>query len=83
GFQRFLIKPELVGDLTWVKGSHDSPDGRIESEWKREDKDFSLKITIPVNSVADVFIPASDASAVSESGNPATKATGVKFLRME
>jgi len=83
GFQRFLIKPEVVGDLTWVKAHHDSPYGRIQSNWKREDTELSLKITVPVNSVAEVFIPTDRADLVHESGKSASKADGVKFLRME
>jgi len=83
GFQRFLIKPELVGDLTWVKAHHDSPYGRIQSEWKKEDNRFLLNITVPPNSLAEVTIPTSNAAGVSESNEPVAKANGVKFLRME
>ena len=83
GFQRFLIKPEIVGDLTWVTAHHDSPYGRISSEWKKDGKTITLNITIPANSVAEMSIPASKADEVTESGTPAARATGVKFLRME
>ena len=94
GFQRFWIRPEIPGDLTWVKAHHDSPYGRIKSEWKQAGNAFSLNVTIPANSTAEVFIPASKADEVSEGGNlllppgsaaqaSATKAIGVKFLRME
>ncbi|MCX6997428.1 MAG: family 78 glycoside hydrolase catalytic domain [Kiritimatiellaeota bacterium] len=83
GFQRFLIKPEIVGDLTWVKAHHDSPYGRIQSEWKREGDAFALDISVPANSTAEVAVPASKADEVTESGKPAAKAQGVKWLRME
>ena len=83
GFQKFIIKPEVIGDLTWVKAHHDSPYGRIISAWKREGDTFSLNISVPANSEAKVFIPANKADAVTESGMSAAKAKGVKFLRME
>jgi alpha-L-rhamnosidase len=83
GFQHFIIKPELPGDMEWVKAHHDSPYGRIRSEWEKEGSDFSLKITVPANSVAEVYIPASKADTVKESGKPAKSAEGVKFLRMD
>lgn len=83
GFQRFLIRPEIPGDLTWVKAHHDSPYGRIGSEWKRDGKDFSLQITIPANSMARVYVPAGRADDVSESRGPAARANGVKALGME
>ena len=83
GFQRFIIKPEPAGDLTWVKAHHDSPYGRIESDWKRDGDRFSLDITIPPNSVAEVFLPTSKPDSVTETGKPAASAPGVKFLRSE
>jgi alpha-L-rhamnosidase len=83
GFQQFIIKPEVIGDLTWVKAHHDSPYGRIKSAWKKEGEQFSLNITVPANSSAQVFVPAGNADAVTESGKPAAKAKGVKFLRSE
>ena len=83
GFQRFLIKPEIPADLTWVKAHHDSPYGRIMVAWKRTGGALALDITVPANSVAEVFIPAQQPNAVLESGKPAAKADGVKFLRGE
>ena len=83
GFKHFLIKPEVVGDLTSVKAHHDSPYGRIVSEWKRGGDKFSLNVTVPANSTAEVYIPSNKADDVMESGQSAIKAKGVKFLRME
>jgi len=83
GFQRFLIKPEVAGDLTWVKAHHDSPYGRIRSEWKEEGGRFSLKVTVPPNSIAEVFIPSGIPDAITESNEPSSKAKGVRFLRLE
>ena len=35
----------------------DSPYGRIVVDWKREDGVFKLKLTVPVNTSADVKLP--------------------------
>jgi len=83
GFKKILMKPELGEGITWAKGHYDSIRGRIGSDWKIEDSAFDWKITIPPNSTATVFVPAKDASSVTESGKPAGDAEGVKFLRME
>ncbi|MEI7900865.1 MAG: alpha-L-rhamnosidase N-terminal domain-containing protein [bacterium] len=91
GFKRIIIKPAVVGDLTWVKTHHDSPYGRIVSNWQREGDPstglragkLTMDVTIPANTRATVFVPAKDAAEVSESGKPAAQAQGVKFLRME
>jgi alpha-L-rhamnosidase len=83
GFKNILIKPAIVGDLTWVKSHHDSPYGRIVSNWKREGDKLTMEVTIPVNTTATIHVPAKNAAAVTESGNAIGKAGGVKFLRME
>jgi len=98
GFKKIIIKPALVGDVTWVKSHHDSAYGRIVSNWTLEtsasantlpvDKtadrgNLKLDITIPINTTATVYVLAKDAAGVTESGKPAAQAAGVKFLRME
>jgi alpha-L-rhamnosidase len=83
GFKKTIIKPNMVGDLQWVKSHHDSPYGRIASNWKREGGKISMDVTIPANTTATVFVPAKDAAGVTESGKPAGEAEGVKFLRFE
>ena len=83
GFKQIIIKPAVVGDLTWVKCAYDSIHGRIASSWKREGAKLTLDITIPINTTATVHVPAVDAAGVTESNKPAAQADGVKFLKME
>jgi len=85
GFKKIIIKPAIVGDLTWVKCSYDSIHGQIVSNWKRGGSKLTMDITIPINTTATVYVPvaAKDSSGVTESGKPVEKAKGVKFLRME
>ena len=83
GFKQIIIKPSLVGDLTWVKAHHDCPYGRITSNWKRDGHVLTMEVAIPANTTATIHVPAKDAAGVTESGKPASKAEGVKFLRME
>jgi alpha-L-rhamnosidase len=83
GFKQIIIKPAVVTGLTWVQAHHDSPYGRIVSNWKLETGYLKLDVTIPINTTATVWVPAKDAAGVTESGKPATQAKGVKFLRME
>jgi hypothetical protein len=83
GFARFIIAPEPVGRLTWARGEYQSIRGRIASAWKIDGVRFLLRVTIPPNSTAEVFLPSSKPELVQESGKPAAAATGVKFLREE
>ncbi len=83
GFKKIIIKPAIVGDLTWVNCGYDSAHGRIVSNWKRDGSKLTMDVTIPPNTTALVYVPAKDEAGVTESGKPASKADGVKFLRME
>ena len=83
GFAHFIISPEPVGKLNWARGEYQSVRGRIASAWKIADGRFCLSVTIPPNTTATVFVPAARAEDVQESGKPAAKAPGVRFLRHE
>ena len=83
GFKKIIIKPEIVGDLAWVKDSYDSIHGRISSEWRRSAGQFDLRVTIPANTTATVYLPAKDIKSVTEGGKPVAQAEGVQFLRQE
>ena len=83
GFKRIIIKPAVVGDLTWVKCHYDSIHGRIVSNWQRAGGKLTMEVAIPANTTATVYVPAKDSAAVAESGKPANTAEGVTFLRME
>jgi len=81
GFKNIIIQPAMVGDVTWVKCHHDSPYGRILSNWKREGEKLTMEVTVPPNTTATIHVPAKDFASVTESGKPATQTVGVKLLR--
>lgn len=91
GFKRIVIKPAVVGDLSWVKCHHDSPYGRIVSNWKREGDSstghragkLTMEATIPANTAATLYVPTGDAASVKEGGQPVGKVKGVEFLHLE
>ncbi len=83
GFKRFVIHPYPMGDLTWVRSEYTSMYGEIHSDWRKAGKTFRLNVTVPVNTTATVYVPASDVSQVAEGGKPAARAAGVKWLRNE
>jgi hypothetical protein len=83
GFRKIIIKPIMVGDITWVKGSYQSVSGLISSAWKRDKNQFMLDISIPANTTATVYLPTLKEADAKESGMQAAKAKGVKFLKAE
>ena len=83
GFKHIVMRPQPVGDLSFVKASHRSPYGLISSEWRNGNGRLDWRVTIPANATATVYVPASSADAVTEGGKPLAKAKGVKLLRAE
>lgn len=83
GYRRIIVKPAPGGGLGFLNASYDSVRGLIKTEWKVKDGGLELDLTVPANTTATVWVPASDPVAVTESGGPAAKAAGVKFLRAE
>ena len=69
GFKAISINPQPAGDVTWTKASYQSIRGKIVSDWKREGDKFVLKVTIPANTTATIYVPARSASDVTESSH--------------
>jgi alpha-L-rhamnosidase len=83
GYKRFVIKPHLVGDLTFATVSMESLYGKIVSAWTRKDGKMTLHVEVPPNSTAKVYVPAGDPRSIRESGKPLESVKGVKFLEVE
>lgn len=64
---KIIIKPQPA-ELTWAKGSYESVQGIISSDWKKEGSAFTLKVTIPVNTTAEIWIPAKENAQITEVG---------------
>ena len=83
GFDKLRIRPCIVDGLAWVKGSYRSVRGTVRTEWRKADRALTLRITLPPNTSAEVFVPVRRQEDVQESGMPAAGAKGVRFLRMD
>jgi len=83
GYQNFMIKPALVGDLTYANTSYESLYGNIVSNWSKTDNTATFHIEIPVNTSAKVYIPASSADVVKEGTELASIAEGITYMGTE
>jgi alpha-L-rhamnosidase len=83
GFRHAIIRPYPAGDLTFVAGTHKTMYGLLKSSWKREKGQFTLDVTVPVNTTATVWVPAKDAAGVRESGRKVADVKGARFVRRE
>jgi alpha-L-rhamnosidase len=83
GYQSFIIKPALVGNLTFAEARTESSYGTILCRWEKKAGIIKMDIAVPVNSTATVYVPATDIKNVTESGIAIARANGVRFLKME
>jgi hypothetical protein len=72
-YDKIVIRPEAVGDVTFAKGSYHSVYGTITSEWKKTDDSFTLTVNIPANTTATIYLPAKATSKITDGGKPLTQ----------
>jgi alpha-L-rhamnosidase len=68
GFAKVRIQPQPAGDLTWAKGAYESIRGRIETEWKIEGSMYQLRVLIPANVRAEVWVRCPENGTLRENG---------------
>ena len=56
-YQKFIIAPQPVGDLKYVKASYETLYGTIVVDWTSQNGIFTLNISVPVNTTAVVYLP--------------------------
>ncbi|SDP28510.1 F5/8 type C domain-containing protein [Mucilaginibacter sp. OK268] len=83
GFCKFVIRPDFLNDLTWVKGSFASISGDINIAWRRIAGHLELNVVVPENTHALLYLPASNPKQIFEHNRPVSKSAGVKFSRSE
>ncbi len=68
GYKQVIIQPRPGGSLTHARASFTGPYGRISSAWQITNGLFELKVQIPANSRAVVYLPYAKSRLVKESG---------------
>ncbi|MBB5353192.1 hypothetical protein HNR46_003446 [Haloferula luteola] len=82
-YKKIVIHPQPGGTITHAHATRQTIQGEIASSWRLYDGGFTLETTIPVNTTAEVYVPAASAEEVQESGKPVEESEGVSFLRLE
>ena len=68
-FREIVIEPQLVGNVTWCKTSFNSPGGLIMCNWEKTNDSFNADIEIPVNTSANVIVPAGKKDEITINGS--------------
>jgi alpha-L-rhamnosidase len=71
GFEEIVIHPYLDARMTSARAEYDSVYGKIISDWEGTPSGpFSLRVTIPANTSAQIFLPAIVGAHVFQDGAP-------------
>jgi alpha-L-rhamnosidase len=83
GYQHTIIRPYSGNELTYAKAEYSSMSGLIKTHWQRDTNRFTLRVTVPANATATIYLPTSKGSQIIESGKRIEEAEGVVYVREE
>ena len=81
-YSKVMIKPELVGDLTWAETTYNTIHGEITCNWKKEKNNILMNIKIPVNCTAIISIPQTDPDKIFENEMLIKQSKVVKIIEV-
>ena len=72
GYEKILIEPRIVGDLTSAEATIRTVRGPVAVRWTRDDESVDIQVSIPANARAELRIPRPNRLDVriSEGGQP-------------
>ncbi|NLA58829.1 MAG: family 78 glycoside hydrolase catalytic domain [Firmicutes bacterium] len=69
GWSKVVIKPAIPAALDHASASVKTLKGQIASSWSRDKSGFEMKVTIPVNTKAVIYVPKLDYSTLTGTVN--------------
>lgn len=81
GFKRIVVRPQPVAGVDWTRVRYQSPRGPIAVMWKKLGERFALRVEIPPNVGAELWLPMKEGERVEESGEAAFRRPGVRLER--
>jgi alpha-L-rhamnosidase len=83
GFDRIIIRPPTLPELTWARARYRSIRGPVATAWQKSEKEFRMRVTVPVGATAQVWVPARSVDAVTEGRKPWSAVEGLTFERIQ
>ena len=66
-----------------IIGDYQSIYGLIKSGWKKDASGFKLQVLIPVNTTAEIWLPAKENVLITEGGKSISSLNEIKLLKYE
>lgn len=83
GYKHIKIQPHIDTNFSNATASLKTYYGMVKSGWSVDSTKLKLKVEIPANTRATVFIPAKDEKLITENGKPLLSTSEIKILRKE
>jgi alpha-L-rhamnosidase len=83
GYAHFLIEVRPGGGFTRARTEHDSPYGRIRTDWILKGGRINLSLVIPANSGATMRVRATQVADLSEHGAAIREGNGIVSVRQD
>lgn len=80
GYETVLIQPVIGEGLSWANTSYNSTHGLNATAWTNVGGLLKLAVVIPPNTTAQVFVPTTNAAAITEGGVLASSAPGLTYV---
>lgn len=81
-YEKIVIEPQFVGDVTWAETSCNTVIGKVTSSWKKGPAGYDLDVSIPVGSKATIVIKGENCK-ITESGKTAKNSAVIINIRTE
>ena len=89
GYRKVIIRPTTPSPssnagrkpIDWVKSSYKCVQGQIVSSWRVTEQQFDLDVTIPANTTATIYLPASTPREYAREVNPLANPQGCEVVR--
>lgn len=72
GFKHVIMKPNIIDELDFVNTTYPSVYGDIQINWELNDGTLKLRIVIPPNTTASVFVHGNDVNDININNSNAT-----------
>ncbi len=79
--RQLVLRPQIVGGLSWVKSSYVSAWGPVESNWRREDAKTEYDFVVPANSTATLILSHASPGQTRVNGIAPGNASGVTSVK--
>jgi alpha-L-rhamnosidase len=83
GYKKIKIRPHPGGNLAYAQASLETGYGKLAVRWKITGGTFLMDAEIPANTIASIYLPATNAESILENGKPVADLKEITVLRKE